>query len=96
MDLVKEDSLFAKKAVLDFARQYKKEPKRAEATLQELLENLEGLDTGPNEETVDQILEVVKQLMDNYDLARQGKVAELVQLAQQIPGDVRELGLEGE
>jgi hypothetical protein len=96
LDLAKEDSLLAKKIVLDFVQQYKTEPRRAEATLQEMLENLEGLDAGPNAETVDQILEVVEQLMEDYQQASRGKVAELARLAEQIPGDVSELGLEGE
>ena len=96
MDIIKEDSLLAKKIVLDFAQQYKTEPRRAQATLQEMVENLEGLDAGPNAETVDQILEVVRQLMENYGQASRGKVAELVKLAEQIPGDVSELGLQGE
>ena len=96
LDLTKEDSLLAKKIVLDFAQQYKTEPGRAEATLQEMFENLEGLDAGPNAETVDQILEVVGKLMEDYQQASRGKVAELVRLAEQIPGDVSELGLEGE
>jgi len=96
VDIAKEDSLFAKKIVLDFAQQYKTEPKQAQATLQEMVENLEGLDAGPNTETVDQILEIVQQLMENYEQASQGKVAELVKLAEKIPGDVSELGLQGE
>ncbi|MFV1966720.1 MAG: hypothetical protein ACC628_14950 [Pirellulaceae bacterium] len=96
VDITKEESLLAKKIVLDFAQQYKTEPKWAKATLQEMVENLEGLDAGPNAETVDQILEVVRQLMENYDQASRGKVAELVKLAEQIPGDVSELGLQGE
>ena len=96
VDITKEDGLLAKKIVLDFAQQYKAEPRMAEATLQEMVENLEGLDAGPNAETVDQILEVVQQLMENYQQAGRGKVAELVKLAEQIPGDVSELGLQGE
>jgi hypothetical protein len=96
LDIVKEDSLFAKKIVLDFVQQYETEPKLAEATLQEMVENLEGLDAGPNAENVTQILEVVRELMANYELAGQGKVAELLKLADQIPGDVSQLGPEGE
>jgi hypothetical protein len=38
----------------------------------------------------------VRQLEDNYEQASQGKVAELAKLAEQIPGDVSELGLQGE
>lgn len=96
VDLAKEDSLLAKKIVLDFAQQYKTEPKRAQGTLQEMVENLEGLDAGPNADTVEQILEVVQQLMKDYEQASRGRVAELLRLAEQIPGDVSELGFQGE
>lgn len=96
LDLAKEDSLLAKKVVLDFVQQYKTEPKWAKDTVQELMENLEGLEAGPHAETVDKMLEVVRQLEDNYEQTSQGKVAELAKLAEQIPGDVRDLGLQGE
>jgi hypothetical protein len=96
LDLAREDSLLAKKVVLDFVQQYKTEPRWAKDTVQELIENLEGLDAGPNAETVDKILEVVHQLEDDYEQASRGKVAELAKLAEQIPGDVSELGLQGE
>ena len=96
LDLEKEDSLLAKKVVLDFVQQYRTEPRWAKDTVQELIENLEGLDAGPHAETVDQMLEVVRQLEDNYEQEGQAKVAELAKLAEQIPGDVRDLGLQGE